>query len=40
MGKNLDLSIVVQVVRLVYQIPMGPAVSRDIQAETVIRVRI
>ena len=39
-GKNLAISIVVQGVRLVYQIPMDPAVSQDIQAETVIQVRI
>ena len=39
-GKNLALSICVQGVSLVYQIHMDPAASRDIQAETVIQVRI
>ena len=39
-GNNLALSIVVQGVSLVYQIPMDLAASRDIQEETVIQVRI
>ena len=37
-GKNPSLA--ARVVSLVYQIPMDPAASLDIQAETVIQVRI